>query len=64
MSIQEDSMANIRSVEDYKEFIKENRELLHKNAVRIEDLPPDDDWILDDEWDEIYEQEVLKRGKV
>ena len=52
-------MANIRSVQDYKEFLKENRELLHKNAVRIEDLPPDDDWILDDDWDEIYEQEVF-----
>mgnify|MGYP007069959228 CR=1 FL=1 len=57
-------MANIRSVQDYKEFLKENRELLHKNAVRIEDLPPDDDWIIDDDWDEIYDQEVLKRGKV
>ena len=57
-------MSEIRSVQDYKDFLKENRELMHKNAVRIEDLPPDDDWILDDEWDEIYEQEVLKRGKV
>ena len=36
-------MANIRSVQDYKEFLKENRELLHKNAVRIEDLSPDED---------------------
>ena len=53
-------MANIRSVQDYKEFLKENRELLHKNAVRIEDLSPDDDWILDDEWDRIYEQEAIK----
>ncbi|WP_196808701.1 hypothetical protein [Butyrivibrio sp. AC2005] len=57
-------MADIKSVEDYKKFLEENRELLHKNAVRIEDLPPDDDWVLDDEWDKIYEQEVLKRGKV
>lgn len=57
-------MADIRSVQDFKKFLKDNRELLHKKAVRIEDLPPDDDWILDDEWDEIYEQEVLKRGKV
>ena len=47
-----------------KDYLKENRDLLHKNAVRIEDLPPDDDWILDDEWDEIYKQEVLKNGKV
>ena len=52
-------MANIRSVQDYKESLKENRELLHKNAVRIEDLSLDDDWILDEEWDRIYEQEFL-----
>ncbi len=57
-------MADIKSIEDYKKFLEENRELLHKNAVRIEDLPPDDDWVLDDEWDKIYEQEALKRGKV
>ena len=57
-------MANIRSVEDYKDFLKDNRELLHKNAVRIEDLSPDDDWILDDEWDVIYEQEAIKHVRV
>ncbi|WP_155243928.1 hypothetical protein [Butyrivibrio fibrisolvens] len=56
-------MAKIETVQDFKKYLKENRELLHKNAVRIEDLPPDDDWILDDEWDEIYKQEVLKNGK-
>ena len=57
-------MANIRSVQDYKEFLKENRELLHKNAVRIEDLSPNDDWILDEEWDVIYEQEAIKHVRV
>ena len=57
-------MANIRSVQDYKEFLKENRELLHKNAVRIEDLSSDDDWILDEEWDRIYEQEAIKHVRV
>ncbi|WP_155831038.1 hypothetical protein [Butyrivibrio sp. MB2005] len=57
-------MAKIKSVQDFKDYLKENRDLLHKNAVRIENLPPDDDWILDDEWDEIYKQEVLKNGKV
>ncbi len=57
-------MSEIRSVQNYKDFLKENRELMHKNAVRIEDLPPDDDWILDDEWDEIYEQEAIKHVRV
>jgi hypothetical protein len=52
-------MSEIRSVQDYKDFLKENRELMHKNAVRIEDLPKNDDWILDEEWDRIYEQEFL-----
>ena len=57
-------MSEIRSVQDYKDFLKDNRELLHKNAVRIEDLSPDDDWILDDEWDVIYEQEAIKHVKL
>ena len=53
-------MSEIRFVQDYKDFLKDNRELLHKNAVRIEDLSPDDDWILDEEWDRIYEQELAR----
>ena len=53
-------MSEIRSVQDYKDFLKENRELLHKNAIRIEYLPKNDDWILDNEWDVIYEQEAIK----
>ena len=57
-------MSEIRSVQDYKDFLKENRELMHKNVVRIEDLSPDDDWILDDEWDVIYEQEAIKHVRV
>ncbi len=57
-------MSEIRSVQDYKDFLKDNRELLHKNAVRIENLSPDDDWILDDEWDVIYEQEAIKHVRV
>ena len=55
-------MSEIRSVQDYKDFLKENRELLHTNAVRIEDLSPDD-WILDEEWDRIYEQEFIRSFK-
>lgn len=57
-------MSEIRSVQDYKDFLKDNRELLHKNAIRIEDLPKNDDWILDNEWDVIYEQEAIKHVKV
>lgn len=53
----------IRSVGDFKAFLNANREQILKRVVRIEDLPEDDEWFQEDEWDEIYEQEVLKSAK-
>ena len=48
-------------VEDFKNFLKENDDLVREHSVRIEDIPPDNDWILDSEWDEIYRQEVANK---
>lgn len=42
----------IENTQDFKAFIEKNRENLYKRAVKIEDLPPDEDWIQDDVWDE------------
>lgn len=53
----------IRSVDDFEAFLDANREQILKNVVKIEDLSEDDEWFQEDEWDEIYEQEVLKSGK-
>ena len=49
-------MEAIRSVEDFKKFLKDNRELVKANTIRIQDLPKDDPWAQDDKWDEIYEK--------
>lgn len=57
-------MDRIETVEDFKKFLSSNREKLLNLAVNIKDLPSDDDWIQDDEWDEVYKQEVIKNGKV
>ena len=57
-------MDKIETVEDFKKFLSNNREKLLNSAVNIKDLPSDDDWIQDDEWDEVYKQEVIKNGKV
>ena len=57
-------MDKIETVEDFKEFLSSNREKLLNFAINIKDLPSDDDWIQDDEWDEVYQQEVIKNGKV
>ena len=51
-------------IKDFKCFLSTNREKLRDVTVAIKDLPVDDVWIQDDEWDEIYRQEVLKDGKV
>jgi len=52
------------TIKDFKSFLSANREKLRDVTVAIKDLPADDVWIQDDEWDEIYRQEVLKDGKV
>ena len=55
-------MPQIKTIEDYKMFVSENRDKFIDNIVDIADLPEDDEWIQDDIWDEIYEREVLKQN--
>lgn len=54
----------IKSVEDFKEFVKANHDLLYSNMVRAEDIKEDDEWMQEDEWDEIYQEEVSEHGKI
>ena len=56
-------MDKAETIKDFKRFLSNNREKLLDISVDIKDLPPDDDWIQEDEWNEIYKQEVLKNGK-
>lgn len=57
-------MDRAETIKDFKSFISANCEKLRDVTVAIKDLSADDDWIKDDEWDEIYKQEVLRNGKV
>ena len=52
------------AIKEFKEFLNANRENLLKYAVDIKDLPEDDEWLQDDEWDKIYEQEVIKNERI
>lgn len=54
----------IETVEDFREFLKNNRNKLISHAIKVEKLPPDDEWIKDDSWDEVYEKEVRGNGKI
>ncbi len=59
-----DNMNKIETVSDFKKFLKDNREAVLEKTTKIEDLPPDDDWVMDNEWDNIYQQEVLGNVKL
>lgn len=51
-------MNKIKTIQDHKEFLSNNRDKLCRYAVRVEELSSEDEWIHEDEWDEIYERSV------
>lgn len=57
-------MERIETIQDFKVFINSNKKKLLEKAVKIEDLPPDDEWINDTAWDEIYAKEDARNGKL
>lgn len=58
------TVEKIETVQDFKRFLNNNRDKLLERTVRVEELPPEDEWIQDDEWDEIYKQEEIRNGKI
>lgn len=57
-------MKKIETIQDFKQFLNTNRDKLRAHAIKVEELPPEDEWIQEDEWDEIYKREVVQHGKV
>lgn len=57
-------MGKIETVEDYKYFLKENRDKLLEKTVKIENLPSDDEWVNDSSWDKVYARGVAQNGKI
>ena len=45
----------IEAVKDFKKFLNNNRDKFISHIVKVEELPSDDEWILDDSWDEKFE---------
>ena len=48
-------------IKNFQQFFEENQGLVRERTVRIEDLPSDDEWVLDDTWDQAYYQEVTEK---
>lgn len=45
-------MTRNETIENFKLFIRDNQDKLQDKIISIDDLPPDDDWILETEWDD------------
>lgn len=57
-------MEAVRSVEDFKRFLEINREKIRANAIDAADISVDDEWMQENQWDEIYKQGEKKNGNV
>lgn len=57
-------MESIKTVEDFKKFIKDNHDMIYANAISADDITIDDEWMQDNKWDEIYRKEVSADGKI
>ena len=56
-------METVKDIKDFKRFIELNRDKLYASAENANDITIDDEWMQDDQWDEIYMQEEKKMGK-
>ena len=57
-------MEAVKSVRDFKKFIKLNREQIYANVENSSDISVNDEWMQEDEWDEIYKREEVHNGRV
>lgn len=48
-------MKKIKNTEDFKKFLRDYESEIMKKTVRLQDLVEDDEWVKENEWDELYE---------
>ena len=57
-------MEAVKDINDFKRFIKLNRDKLYANAESADDIAIEDEWMKEDQWDEIYKQWEKKGGNI
>lgn len=50
-------METVRDINDFKKFLELNKGKIYENSVKASDISIDDEWMQDNQWDDIYEQE-------
>lgn len=57
-------MEAVKSVNDFKGFLEMNREKMYADAENADDISVDDEWMQENQWDEIYKQGEKQDGTV
>lgn len=57
-------MEAIKEISDFKRFLQTNRDKIYANAENADDISVDDEWMQEDQWDEIYKQGEKRDGKI
>lgn len=57
-------MEAIRTIQDFKDFMNANYNNIYLNAIKAEELTLEDEWMKEDEWEAVYQQEEKNNGKV
>lgn len=57
-------MEAIKNIDDFKRFLRTNKDKLYANAENADDLSWDDEWMQEDQWDEVYKLGEKKDGKI
>ena len=48
-------MKKIKNTEDFKKFLRDYGYKKKKKTVRLQEMVEDDEWVKENEWDELYE---------
>ncbi len=57
-------MESIKNVDDFKKFLEANRERFYAIAENADDISVDDEWMQENQWDELYRQKENQYGEV
>lgn len=57
-------MEAIRTIQDFKDFMNANYNNIYSNVIKAEELTLEDEWMKEDEWEAVYQQEEKNNGKV
>ena len=57
-------MESIKNVDDFKKFLEANRERFCAIAENADDISVDDEWMQENQWDELYRQKENQYGEV